>query len=215
MTRLVWGATGERFYEAGVDRGVLYVDQNPGVAWNGLTSVQENPNGGSPSPYYVDGYKYINVATASEFEATIEALSTPSEFGVCDGSHSLQNGLIVTHQVRKPFGFSYRTLVGNDTEEFDRGYKIHIVYNALASPSSRSYSSLNDSPQPSMLSWPITTVAPRFAGIRPTAHVIIDSRSTDPATLLEVEDILYGSDVLPARQPSLEELSLIFAPPAP
>src|SRR6478735_3456324 len=137
MTRLTWGDTGRRYFEAGTDRGVLFVGNNPGVPWNGLKSVSESPSGGEPKAYYVDGFKYLNVASAEEYAATIEAFSAPAEFGVCDGSMMLGNGLFATQQPRRPFHFTYRTRVGNDLEGVDHGHKIHLIYNALARPSSR------------------------------------------------------------------------------
>ena len=209
MTRLNWDAVGERFYEAGVDRGVLYLN-GIGYAWPGLISVAESSSGGEAKPHYVDGYKYANVAVAEEFQATISAFSSPPEFAVCDGLGLVHTGLIATQQRRRPFSFSYRTLIGNDLEGIDHGYKIHLVYNALAAPSSRTNSTIGESAAPGTLSWAITTLAPRVLGIRPTAHFIIDSRTTDPATLVAVEDILYGSDELTPSIPTVTELMTLF-----
>lgn len=194
MARLVWGTPGERFYETGVDRGVLFVDGNTGVPWNGLTSVNENTDGGDAASYYLDGYKYQSVATLEEFEATIEAYSAPKEFMQCDGVAAVSNGLFVTQQPRKPFSFSYRTLIGNDEDGPDHGYKIHLVYNALAAPSTRNNETIGNSADPLSLSWDITTLPPMIAGYRPTAHFVITSTATDPILLGQVEDILYGND---------------------
>jgi hypothetical protein len=211
VPQLDWSASGERYYETGVDRGVLYVGDEPGVAWTGLTSVSESPTGGEARAYYIDGIKYLNIAAATEFTATINALSSPSEFGPCDGSVAIQNGLLVTHQPRKSFGFSYRTKIGNDIDGSDHAYKIHIVYNALAAPSSRSNNSIGDSTDPNEFSWAITTLPPAITGFKPTAHFVIDSRFTSPELLTEVEDILYGSEATSARLPLASELVTLFA----
>jgi len=211
MTKLQWGAAGQRFYESGVDRGVLFVD-NFGYAWNGLKAVKEDSSGGSPKPLYLDGIKYLNIAEAEEFTATIDAFSAPAEFGPCDGSLNMYAGLIATHQPRKPFGLSYRTKLGNDIDGLDHGYKIHLVYGALAGPSSRDRTSLGDSTDPISLSWPITTTPPVVSGIRPTAHLIIDSSTIDPYKLQTIEDLLYGTDLTASRLPTLAELIMIFAP---
>lgn len=208
--RLNWGTVNERYFEAGVDRGVLYLPNAAGVPWNGLTAVDESPSGGEPRPYYLDGIKYLNLASAEEFEATIEAISSPREFGVCDGTVSIQNGLMLTQQPRSQFGLSYRTLVGNDVDGTDHAYKIHVVYNALAAPGQRSHATLTDTPEPTALSWDISTTPPRVPGYRPTAHMVIDSRTTPEALLAEVEDILYGSDTSISSLPTAVELVALF-----
>jgi hypothetical protein len=210
VTRIAWGTFGERYYETGVDRGVLYIPAQAGVAWNGLASVSESPSGGDAKPYYIDGFKYMNVASAEEFEATISAYSSPSQFGPCDGTKSVHTGLFVTQQPRIPFGFSYRTMVGNDATA-DRGYKIHLVYNALAAPAQRPYRSLSSSGDPTILSWSITSKPPTITGYKPTAHLIIDSRTTLPDVLTEVEDLLYGTSEDDATLPTPDELIAIFA----
>lgn len=212
MPRLTWSAVGERFYETGVDRGVLYVNGIYGVAWTGLTSVAESPSGGEARPYYIDGVKFLNISSAEEFEATINAFYRPLEFGPCDGTASIQNGLFVTQQPRKSFGLSYRTKLGNDVDGSDHAYKIHLVYNALAAPSERSNNTLGDSADPSVFSWAITTLPPSITGFKPTAHLVIDSRSTDPSVLSNVEDILYGNEANTAHLPSPDELIAIFNP---
>lgn len=213
MPRLSWDAVGQRFYETGVDRGVLYVEANPGVAWTGLTSVSESSSGGEAKAYYIDGVKYLNISSAEEFEATLEAFASPSEFGPCDGTVSVQNGLFVTQQPRKSFGLSYRTKIGNDTDGTDHGYKIHLVYNALAAPSDRANKTMGDSTDPLGLSWTITTLSPVVTGFKPTAHFVIDSRFTPTEILIEVEDTLYGNDANAPRQPPAQELTDIFKRP--
>ena len=215
MTRLEWGTSGERFFESGIDRGVLYLQNETGVPWNGLTAVSEAPSGGEPKPYYIDGFKYLNVASAEEYEADISAFSSPPEFGVCDGTVSISNGLFAAQQPRQSFGLSYRTLVGNDTEGLEHAYKIHLIYNALAAPSSRDNNTTGDSAEPMGLSWSITTMSPMIKGIRPTAHMVIDSRLTPPGYLAEIESILYGSESTSSRQPDISELIDIFSNPLP
>lgn len=209
MPRLDWYAVGSRTYEVGVDRGVLYIDSQPGVPWNGLTSVSESATGGEAKAYYIDGVKYLNISTPEEFQATITAFTYPDEFGQCDGTAQVRTGLFVTQQRRKSFGMSYRTKIGNDLTP-DHGYKIHLIYNALAAPSDRSHSTISDSTDPNDFSWTVTTRPPVTAGYHRTAHIVIDSRYTDPVTLAAVEDILYGTDILSASLPTLAELATIF-----
>lgn len=211
MTKLSWGDAGERFYETGADRGVLYIGNESGVPWNGLISVKESPSGGEPTPYYFDGQKYLNVASSEEFEATIVAFSSPAEFDVCDGTVSIYAGLSVTQQPRKPFGFSYRTIVGNDVDGLDHGYKLHLVYNALAAPSDYEYSTISDSADPLNLTWKITTVPAPLVGFKPSAHFILDSRTTDPELLSELEDMLYGSDMGNSSLPTAIELVDLYS----
>lgn len=210
MAKLVWGTVGERFYEAGVDRGVLFID-NLGYVWNGLKAIRENPSGGTPRPFYMDGTKYLNLSAAEEFEASLEAFAAPSQFSECDGSKQPYAGLFITHQPRKSFGLSYRTLIGNDLEHLERGYKLHLVYNALANPQDRSNSTLNTSTEPLALAWSITTTPPPISGFRPTAHLIIDSRNTPPVKLATIEDILYGTSITAPRMPTIDELLSIFS----
>lgn len=211
MARLSWDSVGKRFYEAGVDRGVLYVDTLPGVAWTGLISVSESPVGGEPKPYYIDGIKYLNISSVEEFAATISAFGSPPEFAQCDGIAAIQNGLFVTQQPRKQFGLSYRTKIGNDVDGPKYGYKIHLVYNALASPSSRDNRSIGQSAEASTFSWSITTLPPEITGYRPTAHLVIDSRYTSSVVLAFVEDILYGTEGVAPRLPDPDELITIFS----
>lgn len=210
MTRINWDALGERYYENGVDRGVLYVD-DAGYVWNGLVSVSEAPSGGGAQSYYLDGIKYLSLASAEEYEATINAFSAPSQFSVCDGVKSLYQGLYVSQQKRQPFGFSYRTMIGTDINE-DHGYKIHLVYNALAAPSNRTNNSFSDSPELSTLSWFISAVPPILSGeaFKPSAHFVVDSRFTPGEILAELEDILYGDVSADARFPSQAEVLGLF-----
>lgn len=209
MTRVQWGKVGERNYEAGIDRGMLYVG-NTGVAWSGLMSVKEGQDGGEAKAYYVDGVRYANRILLEEFQATIEAFTYPELFAQCDGTAQISSGLFATQQRRRPFGFSYRTLIGNDIEGLEAGYKIHIVYNAMAKPtSSRSYVSLGDKIDPLSFAWDIVTKPPVLDFV-PTAHMIIDSRSTAPALLGQIEDILYGSAAADPRLPTAGELVFLF-----
>lgn len=210
MTRLNWDASGERYYENGVDQGVLYVD-DVGYVWNGLVSVAETPSGGEVQSYYLDGIKYLSLASAEEYEATINAFSAPAQFTVCDGVKSLYQGLFVTQQKRQPFGLSYRTKVGTDIDE-EAGYRIHLVYNALAAPTNRSNKTLSDSPELETLSWFISAVPPQLSGeaFKPSAHFVVDSRFTPGEILVQLEDILYGSVSADARFPTQEEVLALF-----
>jgi hypothetical protein len=205
MAKLEWDVSGTRHYEAGVDRGVLYVDGNPGVAWSGLTSVEMNPTGGGSKSYYLDGQKYLLVSSAEEFGATINAFTYPDLFTQCDGTSEVRAGLRLTQQRRKQFAFSYRTMIGSDLNN-EHGYKIHIVYNALAEPSQRSYPTIGDSPEPTEFSWNITTKPPVIPGYKRTSHVEIDSRYTDANVLKLVEDTLYGDAENLPRLPTFAEL---------
>lgn len=215
MAALTWNNAGERFFETGVDRGVLFVGENPGVPWNGLVGVSEAPTGGEPTPYYNDGLKYINLATSEEYAATIDALSSPPEFDECDGTGTLGNGLFVTQQIRKQFHLSYRTRVGNDIDGTDHGYKIHLVYNALAGPSARPYTTLSDSTEAMTLSWGITTIPAIAAGFKPTAHYVIDSRKTPKVLLRYFESLLYGDEATIPMMPSAQEVTTLFTVPGP
>lgn len=214
MARMVWGDTGNRFFETGVDRGVLYLSDQSGVAWNGLVSVEESPSGGEARPFYQDGVKFLNVSSREEFEATLEAFGAPPEFAPCDGTVSIQKGLFVTQQPRRAFGFSYRTMIGNDVDPL-MGYKINLVYNALAAPSSRNNSTMTNSPEATTLSWALTTLPPSFTGYKPTAHFVIDSRYTPVGLLKAVEDILYGTPAVDGRLPEVSELIAMFQSEGP
>lgn len=210
MSRIAWNAIGSRFFEAGVDRGVLYIGTDAGIPWTGLISVDENPNGGEPKAFYIDGEKYLNISSVEEFEATIKAYTYPIEFSQCDGTAQVRNGLFFGQQGRKSFGFSYRTKIGNDVDGVDHGYKIHLVYNALATPSSKSLSSFSDSPEASDFSWNLTTKPNKVSGYSSTAHVVVDSRYTHPTTLGAIEDVLYGTETDVAQLPTPQELMDIF-----
>lgn len=215
MSKLVWDKTGERLYETGVDHGVLYPIQtggvyNKGVAWNGLSAVTESPSGAEASPFYADNIKYLNLMSAEEFGATIEAFMYPDEFAECDGSAEIATGVSIGQQARKVFGLSYRTLIGNDVDNNDYGYKLHLIYGALAAPSEKGYSTINDSPEPITLSWEVTTTPINVAGFKPTACVTIDSTKVDATKLKALEDILYGTDDVEARLPLPDELITIL-----
>lgn len=209
MARLTWGNPSERFYENGVDQGVLYVDPDNGVAWNGLISVEESPIGGEARPTYLDGVKIRNFSAAEEYEATIDTFSAPVEFRPCDGISAIQNGLLLTQQPRKSFNFSYRTMIGTAANK-NHGYKIHLVYNALAAPSSRSNQTLGSSDEVINMSWTVTTRPPLISGIKPTAHVIIDTREVPAGLIPVVESIVYGDELTVARIPSITELIDLF-----
>lgn len=199
MASLVWDKTGERFFEAGVSNGVLYVfdeQQNKygtGVAWNGLTAVNESPTGADSNELYADNIKYLNLRAAENFEATIEAYTYPDEFKACNGEAELGVGVTIGQQSRKSFCFSYVTKVGNDTVGNDYGEKIHIIYGCTASPSSRDYSTINDSPDAITFSWSIATTPVEVTGHQPTALLVIDSKKTTPAKLQAIKDKLYGT----------------------
>lgn len=215
MAKLVWGEVGKRYYETGVKKGVLYVQDSKGtypsgVAWSGLTSVSESPSGAEATALYADDIKYLNLRSAEEFGATIEAYFYPEEFEVCDGSASLAAGVVIGQQTRKPFGLCYRTTLGNDVEYEDYGYKLHLVYGAQASPSQRSYATVNDSPEAATFSWEITTTPVEVAGHKPTATLVIDSTKVDAGKLSELEAILYGSADNEPRLPLPTEVAAIF-----
>lgn len=199
MAKLVWDKTGERFYETGVDRGVLYLlgdggAYDNGVAWNGLVSVSESPSGAESNPQYADNIKYLNLISAEEFSATLEAFTYPDEFGQCDGSAEPTDGVTIGQQNRKMFGLCYRTKIGNDTDGQDHGYKLHLIYGAQAAPSEKSYQTVNDSPEPITFSWEISTTPVNVTGYKPTASLVIDSTKVDAGKLVELEKKLYGDD---------------------
>lgn len=214
MEKIVWDQTGERLYETGVKNGVLYVQENgtypKGVAWNGLTAVTESPSGAEPTALYADDTKYVNLVSAEEFGATVEAYTYPDEFAECDGSASITDGVYIGQQNRKTFGLSYKTTVGNDVDNNNHGYKIHLIYGAVASPSEKSYSTINDSPDAITFSWEISTTPVNVTGHKPTASLIIDSTKVDPTKLAKLEDILYGSTTADARLPLPDEIVSIL-----
>lgn len=215
MSKIVWDKTGEHFYETGVDHGVFYPYNSTtnqytgGVAWNGLTAVNEQPSGAEPSPLFADNIKYLNLMSAEEYAATVEAYTAPDEFLACDGFDELANGITIGQQPRTQFGFSFRTLIGNDTVGTKKGYKITCVYNCLASPSERSHSTVNESPEAQTLSWSISTTPVPVTDKSPTSVAIIDSTKTDAAQLAELEDILYGTANSEARLPLPDEIAEI------
>lgn len=214
MTKLSWAGTGEKYFEAGVDRGVLYIDGQDGVPWIGLIKVSENPNGGDARETYLDGIKIVNRSRPEDFKASIEAFTYPTEFEECEGAETLANGLRATQQNRKMFGMSYRTKVGNDIDSLQHAYKIHLIYNALAAPTGKDYESLSDSSDPMTFSWDISTRPVRFEdpffGVRYTAHLVLDSRVIYPWALSAVEDVLYGTDTTSPRLPDPQELLGLF-----
>lgn len=212
--KLVWDKVGERTFETGVDKGILFVfkDGNyaTGKAWNGLTGVTKSPSGAEASALYADNIKYLNLMSTEELGLTIEAYMSPEEFDECDGSATLADGVSIGQQKRSTFGFAYRTKIGNDTEGDDHGYKIHLVYGCLASPSERSYATVNDSPEAMTLSWSVSTTPVEVPGFKPTASVEIDSTKCDATQLAAFEAILYGSESEESRLPLPEELVEIF-----
>ena len=198
MSKLVWDKTGERFYETGVKNGVLYIPTNgvysKGVAWNGLTAVTESPSGAEATALYADDIKYLNLMSAEEFGATIEAYTYPDEFAQCDGSAALVDGVMLGQQKRSTFGLCYRTTIGNDTDGNDHGYKLHLIYGCLAAPSEKAYATINDSPEAITFSWEVTTTPVSVAGFKPTSCITIDSTKADEAKLKALEAVLYGTD---------------------
>lgn len=216
MTRLTWDRPGERRYETGVDRGVLYRQASSGQystgeAWNGLTAVTESPSGAEANPQYADNIKYLNLISAEQFGGTIEAFTYPTSFQECDGTAVITEGVTIGQQTRRPFGLSYRTRVGNDIEGTDFGYKLHLVYAALAAPSEKAYATINDSPEALAFSWEFSTTPVDTGGDRkPTATITIDSTLVPAAKLKELEDRLYGTDSIQPRLPSPEEVFAIF-----
>ena len=207
MAKLVWDKTGDRLYETGVKNGVLYIPTagvySKGVAWNGLTAVTESPSGAEATALYADDTKYLSLMSTEEFGATIEAYTYPDEFAACDGSAELADGVMIGQQKRSTFGLCYKTTIGNDTEGNDHGYKLHIIYGALAAPSEKAYASINDSPEAITFSWEITTTPVNVTGAKPTASLVIDSTKADPSKLAALEDILYGKDGDSATEPRL------------
>lgn len=193
-----WDDIGEKYWQAGVDRGMLYkmegTTYGKGVAWNGLTAVNENPSGAEANDSYADNIKYASILSKEEFGFTIEAFQSPEEFDECDGTAEIATGVTIAQQSRKPFGFSYRTLIGNDVAEAgDAGYLIHLCYGCKASPSGKDRGTINESPEPTGFSWEVTTTPVNVKDFKPTAHVIIDSRKVDHDALTAFEEIIYGT----------------------
>lgn len=220
MVALKWDQEGERHYETGVDRGVLFpmgsAGYEVGVPWNGLTNISENPSGAEPTPLYADNIKYLNLISAEEFAATLEAYTYPDEFAECDGTAELVPGVYIGQQSRKKFGLSYRTLVGNDTLGTQYGEKIHLVYGCQAAPSSKAYATVNDSPDAVTLSWEVTTTAIEVGGedFKPTATVVIDSRKVSAQAFAALKTVLYGSEAEEPRMPTPAEVGALVGTPS-
>lgn len=220
MAQLIsWDGVGEKIYETGVDHGVLYIPTALGVydtgfAWNGLVSVTETPSGAEANPQFADNIKYLNLLSAEEFGGTIEAFTYPDEFGQCDGTAEAEVGVVVGQQSRKSFGLSFRTKIGNDVDGTDHGYKLHLVYGALVSPSEKAYQTINESPEAITFSWEFTTTPAPVTGFKPTSLIIIDSTKVAPADLAALELILYGDSVGPVQPklPTPDEVIALFAP---
>ena len=215
MSKIVWDAIGEHTFETGVRNGVLYLKDaegaySNGVAWNGLTSVSESPEGAEATDLYADDIKYLTLMSAENFKATIEAYTYPVEFEECDGSATIAKGVVIGQQSRKPFGLCYRTAIGNDTDGNEHGYKLHIVYGCQASPSEKQYSTINDSPEAITFSWEVNTTPVNVNGKKPTATLIIDSTKADKAKLTALEAILYGSEQAEPRLPLPDEITTLM-----
>lgn len=210
MTRISWGGAGNRVFEAGIDRGVLYVGDDPGVPWIGLVNVSQSQSGGETVARWLDGIKISNRASPEQFEGTIEAFTYPLEFEPCDGTARIEHGLRITQQRRQSFGMVYRSLIGNDVYGTDFAYKLHILYNLRAEPSDRGYKTLTDQSEPSTFSWKITARPPVVNGYRPSAHFVIDSRDVPVELLTTVENMLYGTDESDPMLPTAGELLFLF-----
>lgn len=215
MSKLVWDKTGERRYETGVDHGVLFPkDENgayaAGVAWNGLTAVNETPSGAEANPIYADNIKYLNLISAEDFGASIEAYTYPDEFAPCQGCAEPVAGVTIGQQTRREFGFSYRTLIGNDVDGQGHGYKLHLVYNALAAPSEKGYATVNETPEAITFSWEVTTTPVNIEGYKPAAHLEIDSTKVDATVLKQLEDMLYGTESEESKLPTPDEVIALF-----
>ena len=211
---LVWDKTGERYYETGVKNCALYVQDTTGaypkgVAWNGITAVTESPSGAEASPIYADDIKYLNLISAEEFGATVEAYTYPDEFAECDGSAEIATGITIGQQVRKAFGLAYKTTLGNDVEGNELGYKLHLIYGCKAAPSEKAYATINDSPEAITFSWEISTTPVNVKGFKPTANITIDSTKVDAAKLKTLEEVLFGSETVDARLPLPDEIVTI------
>jgi hypothetical protein len=216
MTVLEWDQVGERLYETGVDHGVLYIpddngDYVEGFAWNGLTTVTESPSGAESNPQYADNIKYLNLISAEEFGATIEAFTYPEEFAQCDGTALPGAGIAIGQQSRRLFGLAYRTQIGNDLEGTDHGYKLHLIYGAQAAPSEKAYATINDSPEAIAFSWEVTTSPVQVPGYKPAAQLVIDSTKANAADLDALEEILYGTAMNDPRLPLPQEVIDLFA----
>lgn len=215
MAALTWDQTGERLFETGVDRGVLYLPDSTGkyksgYAWNGLVSVTESPSGAESNKQYADNRVYLNLISAEEFGGTIEAFTYPDEFGLCDGTASPRTGVYLGQQSRKAFGLSYRTLIGNDVNGNRHGYKLHLVYGAMASPSEKGYTTVNDSPEPITFSWEFTTTAVEVPGFEATSILTINSLEAKSEDMAKLEKLLYGGESSTPELPLPEDVIALF-----
>lgn len=218
MSKLVWDETGKRYYETGVRQGVLYPMNESGaypkgVAWNGLTAVTESPSGAEATALYADDIKYLNLMSAEEFGATIEAYTYPDEFAACNGEAELVPGVTIGQQARQAFGMSYRTVLGNDVDGESHGYKLHLIYGALAAPSEKGYSTINDSPDAITFSWEISTTPVSVNNFKPTASITIDSTKVNAEKLAALEKILYGDTDVEPRLPLPNEVAQTMTTP--
>lgn len=216
MSKLVWDQTGERLYETGVKQGVLYVQAAggtypKGVAWNGLTTVTESPSGAEATALYADDIKYLNLISTEELGGTIEAYTYPDEFAECDGSASIATGVYIGQQARKTFGLCYRTTLGNDVDNNAHGYKLHLIYGAIAAPSEKAYNTINDSPEAITFSWEFSTTPVNVNGFKPTASITIDSTKVNAEKLTALEKILYGDTEVEPRLPLPDEVAQVMA----
>lgn len=215
MSKLVWDQSGKRLYETGVDHGVLYPIQtggvySKGVAWNGLTAVTESPSGADVNDIYADNMKYLGLVGAEKFGATVEAYTYPDEFAECDGSVELVKGATIGQQNRKVFGMVYRTVIGNDVDGNEHGYKLHLIYGATAAPSEKAYNTINEDPEAITFSWELSTTPVNVTGHKPTASLTIDSTKADPMKLAELEKILFGDTETEPRLPLPDEIAQLL-----
>ena len=215
MSKLVWDQSGKRLYETGVDHGVLYPIQtggvySKGVAWNGLTAVTESPSGADVNDIYADNMKYLGLVGAEKFGATVEAYTYPDEFAECDGSVELVKGATIGQQNRKVFGMAYRTVIGNDVDGNEHGYKLHLIYGATAAPSEKAYNTINEDPEAITFSWELSTTPVNVTGHKPTASLTIDSTKADPMKLAELEKILFGDTETEPRLPLPDEIAQLL-----
>lgn len=219
MSKIVWDAIGQHLYETGVDHGVLYVfdssksekQYGPAVAWNGLTGVTESPEGAEATDLYADNIKYLSLLSAETFKATIEAYTYPDEFAACDGTAEIAKGITIGQQARKTFGLAYRTVIGNDTDGNDHGYKLHLIYGATASPSEKAFNTINDSPEAITFSWEVNTTPVPVEGKKPTASLVIDSTKVEEGVMAKIEAALYGTDDADGYLPTPDEVLAILA----
>lgn len=214
MAKLVWDQVGEKTYETGVYNGVLYKETSgvytDGVVWNGLTAVTESPSGAEPTPLYADNQKYLNLMSVEEFGATIEAYTYPKEWEEFDGSASITEGVIIGQQTRKTFGLAYKTILGNDVDQDSYGYKIHLIYGALASPTEKGYTTVSDTPDAMTFSWTVTTTPVMVEGFKPTALLTINSKEVEAEGLAALEKVLFGDTETEPRLPLPLEVKAII-----